>query len=81
MTRLKEDYQQGKVSDVEVKNYLFDSLMTTFDQARARYSELKANPEMVKKILRDGAQRARGVAGQTLVEVREATGITNQYSL
>lgn len=77
---LKELYKAGKVADVEVKNYLFGSLMKTFKQARKRYTELKSNPQMVKKILSDGANKAREVASKTMAEVREAVGLTNQYS-
>jgi len=77
---LKNLYKAGKVADVEVKNYLFESLMNTFKDARARYQELKANPQTVKKILSDGAEKARDVAEKTMMEVREAVGLTNQYS-
>ncbi len=80
VTRLKELYKQGKVADVEVKNYLFESLMKTFNEARARYQELKANPQKVKKILSEGARKAREVASQTMMEVRDAVGLTNNYS-
>lgn len=76
----KARYQQGLVSDVEVKEYLFESLMKTFKDARARYQELVANPQKVKKILSDGAQKAREVAGNTMTEVRDAVGLTNDYS-
>lgn len=78
--QLKELYKQGKVADVEVKNYLFESLMKTFTPARERYNELSAKPEMVKKILMDGAKKARQVAGETMEEVRDAIGLTNSYS-
>lgn len=77
---LKKLYMQGKVADVEVKNYLFESLIITFAKARERYKELKANPQMVKKILQDGADKARAVAGQTMMEIREVIGLTNSYS-
>lgn len=78
--QLKEDYKAGKVGDVKVKNYLFESLMKTFKEARERYDALKANPQKVKKILSDGAEKAREVASQTMMEVREAVGLTNKYS-
>jgi len=78
---LKALYTQGKIADVEVKNYLFDSLMSYFAPARARYEELKANPKLVKEILEKGTARARVVAGQTMKEVREAVGLTNQFSI
>lgn len=76
----KARYQQGLVSDVEVKEYLFESLMKTFKEARARYQELKSNPQKVKKILADGAEKARSVASETMMEVRQVIGLTNQYS-
>lgn len=77
---LKELYKSGKVADVEVKNYLYEALMGYFKYARARYQELKANPQKVKKILSDGAEEAREVAGKTMMEVRETIGLTNKYS-
>lgn len=78
---LKELYTKGKVSDIEVKKYLFDSLMKTFKNARERYADLKAHPEKVKKILEDGAAKAKIVAGATMEEVREVIGLKNVYSI
>lgn len=72
---LKTLYQQGKVKDVEVKDYLFFSLMKTFKTARERYKELSASPAKVKKILEEGAEKAKTVASQTIREVREAVGL------
>jgi len=80
LNRLKEDYKAGRVGDVEVKNYLYESLLKYFAPARERYAELKGNPVKVKKILQDGAARAREVAGATMSEVRESIGLTNSYS-
>lgn len=80
VAELKALYQAGKVADVEVKNYLFITLMAYFRAARERYQELKANPAQVKKILTDGAEKARQVAGETMTEVRETVGLTNSYS-
>ncbi len=77
---LKNLYKQGKIADVEVKDYLFASLLGFFRPARERYQELKAHPEKVKQILEAGAARAREIAKQTMGEVRSATGLTNQYS-
>jgi tryptophanyl-tRNA synthetase len=80
VTSLEEQYKEGKVSDVEVKEYLFTSLMKTFGPARERYQELKANPKKVKEILEQGAARASAVAASTMKEVRDAVGLTNMYS-
>lgn len=80
VTSLKELYRQGKVADMEVKNYLFESLMKYFNPARERYKELSANPQKVKQILRNGTEKAREVAKKTMEEVRNVIGLTNQYS-
>lgn len=80
VTSMKEKYQRGQIGDVEVKEYLFASLMTFFSDARKRYEELKADPDRVKQILKDGAEKARRVSQQTMKDVRDAIGITNQYS-
>jgi len=80
VNELKEQYKQGKVSDVSVKEYLFDSLMTFFAPARNAYEELKANPNLVKDILKNGQEKAMDVATKTMTAARDAMGITTQYS-
>ncbi len=77
---LKSLYKQGKVADVEVKNYLFESLLKYFAKARESYRELNSNPDKVCKILKDGAEKARRMTEKTLSEVREVIGLTNKYS-
>jgi tryptophanyl-tRNA synthetase len=78
---LKKIYTQGKVADVEVKNYLFESLMTYFAPARKKYAELKANPKLVKEILEKGTAKARSIASETMKEVRSVVGLNNKYSI
>lgn len=77
---LKKLYKEGKVADVEVKNYLFESLIRFFAPARARYQVLASNPTKVKELLQKGAEKARAVSSQTMLEVRDAIGLTNKYS-
>lgn len=77
---LKALYQQGKVGDVEVKEYLFESLMKHFAPARERYKELSSDPKKVETILTRGRERALDVAGKTMQEVRDIVGFTTKYS-
>jgi tryptophanyl-tRNA synthetase len=77
---LKEQYKEGTVSDVAVKEYLFECLQRTFAPARQAYAELKANPKRVKAILKLGQEKALAVATQTMKEVRDAIGVTTSYS-
>ena len=78
---LKEAYKKGQVADIEVKNYLYETLLKFFAPARNSYQELVKNPSMVQKILRDGAEKARVVATQTMIQVRDAIGLINSYSV
>ncbi|OGG24026.1 tryptophan--tRNA ligase [Candidatus Gottesmanbacteria bacterium RIFCSPLOWO2_01_FULL_43_11b] len=80
LSALKERYKAGKIADVEVKEYLFQTLMNYFAPARKAYEELKANPNVVTDILKKGQERALIVAGQTMKEVREAIGLVTKYS-
>jgi tryptophanyl-tRNA synthetase len=77
---LKEQYKEGKVSDVAVKEYLFDSLLSFFAPARKAYEELRANPNLVKDVLKHGQAKAMEVAVKTMTAARDAMGITTQYS-
>lgn len=77
---LKSLYTKGRVSDVEVKEYLFESLMKFFAPARGAYEELKADSKMVTNILKNGQARTMAVASQTMKEARDAMGLTTAYS-
>lgn len=79
--QMKQAYIKGHVADIEVKEYLYESLITFFAPARKRYEELKNNPELVKEILARGAEKAKRVAGQTMKEVKVTIGLMNAYSL
>jgi len=77
---LEDRYKKGAVSDVEVKEKLFNAILTKFKKERALYNELKANPDKIKSILKEGAEKARTQAIKKMMEVREKTGITNKYT-
>jgi tryptophanyl-tRNA synthetase len=80
VAELTKQYKAGKVSDVAVKEYLFESLIAYFAPARKAYEELKANPAMVTDILKRGQARTTDVAGRTMMAARDVIGLTMQYS-
>jgi tryptophanyl-tRNA synthetase len=80
VSALKTQYEKGEVSDVAVKEYLFESLMEYFAPARRAYEELKANPNLVKDILQKGQAKAMDTAIKTMSGVRDSMGLTTQYS-
>ncbi len=77
---MKNEYRSGKISDVAVKEYLFECLLHTFAPARKAYAELKNNPKRIKTILKEGQAKALKVATQTMKDVRDAIGVTTSYS-
>ena len=74
---LKKRYREGLVGDVEVKEKLLVAHQRHFAAAKAKRIELAGNPELVEKILRDGANKAISVASVTMNEVYETIGIVN----
>ena len=77
---LKERYRAGTVGDVEVKRKLIEAHKIKFGEARERRAVLEADMGIVKKILEDGAKKAREFASQTLAEVYKVIGETNQLN-
>ena len=59
----------------DLKKALFEHYWNYFAAARAKRAELVANPDYVKSVLRDGAERARKVASAVLKRARKAGGL------
>jgi tryptophanyl-tRNA synthetase len=58
-----------------VKKALADAADRFFAEARARRTELAANPNRVWEILGDGASRARKKAAEVLARAETACGV------
>lgn len=78
---LKTRYRAGAVGDVEVKQKLVAAHKRKFASARAKRVELERNMELVKKILAEGAEKARKFASVTLIEVYKVIGESNKLNL
>lgn len=73
----KQRYRKGKIGDVEAKKVLSEKVNAFLDPIRERRRYLEERPDDVIDILRAGAARARPIAQNTLVEAREALGLTS----
>jgi tryptophanyl-tRNA synthetase len=67
-----EEDRAGERGCVQNKKELTEILNAALDPIRQRRAELLADPAELERILRDGAERARAVAEETMVSVREA---------
>jgi tryptophanyl-tRNA synthetase len=59
----------------DLKKAFFEHYWNYFAAARARRAELLANRDYIEEVLRDGAERARAVAGQVLARARKVSGL------
>lgn len=72
---MKEHYQRGGLGDVKVKRYLNEVMQAELEPIRKRREEFAKDMDAVYKMLKDGSDKAREVAAQTLSEVRNAIGL------
>ena len=67
--------RRAGIGCVDCKKRMAANLNAHLGPFRARRTELDQDPDRVWDILRDGAKRARTIAEETMVEVREAIGL------
>jgi tryptophanyl-tRNA synthetase len=60
---------------VECKRILADNIAAAFAPYRERAAHYRAHPEEVRRVLEDGAARARAIATTTMEEVRDRMGL------
>ncbi|MFH1265129.1 MAG: tryptophan--tRNA ligase [Planctomycetota bacterium] len=68
-------YRRGGFGYGEVKKQLADAAESFFAEARRRRLELEAQPQKVRQILADGAQKARKKAAEVLLRAQRACGV------
>jgi len=73
--RMEEDFRAGGIGYGDFKKRLFGAIWEYFAPMRERRTVLAADPEMVDRVLADGAQRAERVANPVMERVRSAIGL------
>jgi len=68
-------YRDGGVGYSEAKKRLGELLIDYFKPFVQKRTELESNIDYVRKVLADGAERAKAVAAETLAEARKAVGL------
>lgn len=75
LKKYKEKYKEGSVKDVEVKEFLGEVLEEFLEPIRKRRAEFENQPDYISKILKEGTEKARVEAQETLNLVKRAMKI------
>jgi len=72
---IDETWRAGGKGYGDYKKKLLEYFHATFGPARQKHAELVKNPDEVERILKQGAERARGFAAPIMDGVRKAVGL------
>ncbi len=65
----------AKMGCVECKQPVIDAMKSELLPMQERIAKYQADPDLIKQIIYEGSEKARGVAKETMAEVRESMGI------
>jgi len=71
---MKKKYEAGGFGYGHAKQALYDLLITRFEKERTQYNFYMQNPDKVEEALAVGAEKARKVADDVLIRVRQKLG-------
>jgi tryptophanyl-tRNA synthetase len=67
--------RRAGIGCVDCKKMLFENIEREVAPFRERAVQVRAQPDLVKSTIQDGARRAQAIAGPVMEEVREAIGL------
>jgi tryptophanyl-tRNA synthetase len=77
---MRSRYLAGGLAYAEAKSVLADVVDRELHGARERFQQIRPDEGRLRKVLAEGADRAREVAAATLARVRRATGTDDRLS-
>jgi len=75
LDRIYRQCTSAEIGCVDCKRILADNLSSAFAPFRERAAHYRAHPDEVRRVLEEGAERARALASATIAEVRERMGL------
>lgn len=70
-----EGCTKAKMGCVECKQPIINAIEEVLTPMQERIAKYQADPELIKQIIFEGSEKARSVAKETMMEVREAMGM------
>lgn len=75
---LRKKFTAGGTGYGDIKKIVVEKINDSLRDMRTKYDEYYNNPDLVYKIIEEGAERARVVANKKLAEVKRNTGLSNK---
>lgn len=72
---VQEGCRSAGIGCIECKQPIIDAVVAELEPIQQRGAEFEANPDMVRGIIKEGSERARDTARETMDEVRHAMGL------
>src|ERR1700736_6055258 len=79
MARVYEGCRSAGIGCIECKSWAADALVGILNPMQERRKKYEDNPRLAWDILETGSSKARKVADQTMIEVRDAMGMSLEY--
>lgn len=73
--KYKKAYEDGSLKFVELKDSISDAIYNELKPFQERRAKVAADTKYVSEVIRDGAERARKIARETVKEVKEKMGL------
>jgi len=78
--KFDELYNNKSLKYVELKDFLAEAIYEELKPIQERIKILEKDTEYVDQVIKEGAQKARQVASETLTEIKKAMGIDYDYN-
>ncbi|MCS6956467.1 MAG: tryptophan--tRNA ligase [Patescibacteria group bacterium] len=73
--KFKNQYNQGSLKFVEIKDAVAEAIYQELKPIQEKRSQIAQNKDYIEKVVKNGAEKAKIIASETLKEVKEKMGL------
>ncbi len=74
-TEFEKQFSEGTLKFVELKDSLAEEIFSMLLPFQTKRRELVDNPDFVNQVMKEGAEKARAIASETVTEVKQKMGL------
>ena len=74
------DCRTARIGCVDCKSMIVKSLTDNLKPFREKREELRADPDKINRVLQEGNEKARSVAGKTLKKIKDQMSMKSEYA-